>query len=173
MKNLCINGTAITNSYHESGNIEKFGPDNAFDKTIASGYASHSFTGRNTPYIAYHFTKAVKILRIHLTQGSSSSISEYGKNLYVIYSDNGTEWINAKYVMNLPCGYSEIELEDYGNHEYWGLQLRENVDGINSDYPWQVKELEMYGNSQTKDLIKDKILNHKLIQKYLIPYGEE
>jgi len=172
MKNLCINGEAITNSFHESGNIEKFGPNNAFDGSTSKGYASHSFAGSNKPYIAYHFSKPERILKMYLTQGSGNEIAEYGTNVYVIYSDDGINWIDAKYVTNLPCGFTEIQLEDNGAHEYWGLQLRENVSGINGDYPWTVVELEMYGNTSLKDAVKDAILNHELM-KYVVPHTEE
>lgn len=183
MKNLCVNGEAITNSYHET-EPDRFSPNHAFDGTIVNSYSSHSYTGDNKPYIGYHFPKTVKILKMYLIQGATSSYGQYAKNLYVIYSDDGINWVDAKYVTNLSGSYNSetgefdiiytIDLEeDYGVHEYWGLQLRENVSGGPSQYPWQVRELEMHGNSLTKDLIKNKILNHELIQKCVIPYEEE
>ena len=177
MENLCINGEAITNSYHDNNPVG-YGPDKAFDRDDNTCYCSHSYTEQNKPYIVYHFEKPVKVSKMLLRQGCD--VGQYGKNIYVIYSDDGINYIEAEYITDLiNNGYnsdnpypSEIILKkDYGEHEYWGLQLKENVSGGPAPYPWTVLELEMHGfetivSPKVKNSVKNTIVNHPLIQKH-------
>ena len=159
---VTTSGQAISSS--DLGGLPK---GNAFDNNTGTLWACGE-SGVGIPevsYIGQNFGVVRFIRRFTIRQNDSGNRV---KDVYLDYSDNGSDWTTLQTITNVPdsTGPHTYDTNDGGSHQYWRLRVKEMHQPATTS--WNVYEVEMMegaitnnmtliSESQTADVAPDQI----------------